>query len=67
MKKSQFSKRLITMDSEKYGKTLKLKCGRKTEDAMVQCPTGEIRIRACSEGMHELILEKPAKHIDRYR
>ena len=54
------------MDSEKYVKALKLKCGRKTEDVVVRCPTGEIRIRACSEGMHELILEKPAKHIDRY-
>ena len=66
MKKSQLSKRLFIMDSEKYVKTLKLKCGRKTEGAVVKCPTGEIKIRACSEGMHELILEKPAKHIDRY-
>lgn len=53
------------MEPTKYVKPLKLACGRSTHEAFVKCPTGLIKITACLNGMHELVLEEPADQIDR--
>lgn len=35
--------------------------------AKIRCPTGVVKVTACSNGLHGLDTIEPAQHIDRYQ